>query len=99
VTESLAWTCSHCGYWCWNHHAACSKCGTSKPTPPAEEPPSDVAQAEPPWRMAVPVIVTDWDAAPSIEALLHAARRAALVWELRRRIIEALADDNGTYAR
>jgi hypothetical protein len=51
VTESLAWTCKGCGYWCWNHHTACSKCGTSKPSPPAPEPPSDVARTEPPWRL------------------------------------------------
>ncbi len=92
MTESLAWTC-WCGAWCWNHYAHCAACGANKPAPPPQEPPSDVARAEPPWRLAVPVIVTDWDAAPSTEALLHAARRDALLWELRRRIIEAMADD------
>lgn len=50
TAESLAWTCPKCGAWCWNHHTNCAACGTEKPTPPPEAPPTDDARPEAPWR-------------------------------------------------
>ena len=47
MAESLAWTCSRCGAWCWNHHEHCAACGMQKPAPPPAETKMPIDEPQP----------------------------------------------------